>query len=469
MSTVMLIIPITLFVYFLMKARKNPAFFVAIPMLFVLGEAAFLPTMRFYYNTGFYALGPPDAGLILLLIIRWHVNKKRKNRIHISAKADTVVLNILLLSYLIQIPYVWILEKQVILKSLTNCLLYVFFPISVYLWIDLLKRFTRDEIWEVIESISYVVCFLSIFYILSAVGIKVYSVELYQTLVVKGTYIVRDFQTYPFWTSMAFAYFILAFLESGGMIRKVLYISIIVTSMIMTLTRSVLMAAVLQMTALVIVMFLGRKTFAKNRFKLILLLFFLVLSLGAIQYFAPANVEAVTERVDLALTKQEEDTNVSGRTKILLLMIKDAIELDPLYGYGYPGVRKELQDQRLEGIIWGDMVWFQIVAFTGLSGAILLALYLLVQLAGAFQAAMNWRDPKRARMGMFLLMCIVHDIARSTASESYFWIVTLTTIPLAMLMVERRDAWLKPEQLEKMWRKPVSVYELRPEPGVTRP
>ena len=72
-----------------------------------------------------------------------------------------------------------------------------YFGLGFFLWADVFSRFHKDEIWNLFYILSIPTVFLSILYMLSAVGFSVYPYKSYLIEYVDRQEIIRDFVTSP--------------------------------------------------------------------------------------------------------------------------------------------------------------------------------------------------------------------------------------------------------------------------------
>ena len=85
-------------------------------------------------------------------------------------------------------------------------------------------------------------------------------------------------------------------------------------------------------------------------------------------------------------------------------------------------------------------MWLSIFVALGWSGIVALAVVLVIALWNSGMLMVT-RMPSRSQMGLMLFMIMVFDLARSFFGEGYLWCIATSTLPLALIAVEKRNLW----------------------------
>jgi hypothetical protein len=316
--------------------------------------------------------------------------------------------------------------------------------VSILVWFDLIRRFTRDEIWIFLDAIINVTAILCILYVASGLGIKVYPYDPYQVVTYGQAVVIRDYLTFPYWTILG-----LSFLMASMLVREIrgidmMKLAILSLACLFVLTRSTFIMGVVAFTLALLINAIPLNRLQQTTAKSIVL-FLLILIVSSLTIFLfPNQVNFFRERMDRAITMDLDEPNLASRMNALVFANDIIRSIDPVWGLGGPGVRNEnvnfLEQLGTMGYIFGDSMWFELLLITGWSGVIGLAVLLLFNALNA--AGMSFRNATSSRLiGLTALIFIVWTFGRSFASEGFFTLAFAGTLPIALLLVEKQNVW----------------------------
>jgi len=443
MKIFLLIIPIIFILFYLNKSRRSLVFVCAVPMIFCFGESIFLPIWGLYVRS---PMGPimfdkHDIGFLILLYVWLYLRLTRPVAKRIPLGLDVLAAVLLLLYYFIQPIAIAIQQGYFYKATIVNNKMYYILPLSIFAWSDILRRFTRKEIWSLLNSISSLTVILSFLYILSGVGFKIYPYEPYKVVTMGGSEIVRDFITFPYWTTLAFPLCLGAFLSGQRPFFNFLRTLILLSAIIMTITRSMFISSMV-VFILITIYYLIRKRHPLFGFTGVLI--FIMVGYYAVGFFIPQNIAFLRERLEDASFQRVDEPNLRSRINALL-WARDVIHsVDPVFGLGGPGVRNEnvnyLNLMESLGIILGDSMWFHLLLIMGWGGVLLIGLVILTNMFNALCLAFN-RNMAVARAGVVAFGFLTLVTGSSFTGEGFYSVAFAATLPMALVIVERQKAW----------------------------
>ncbi len=383
-------------------------------------------------------IGKEDL-LVILLVLAWlYVRQKRPNRQRLSPNLDVMATGLLLGLLLVQLPLGWINAQALNLGAVLGSKQYFYFPLSFFVWGDILRRFTRDEVWQFLSTLSLLTISLMVLYGLSAIGFDVYPQAPYQTMIVGSSKVVRDFLTFPYWTKLAIAFWLVQFSQRKAGLHSILALGVLAAGTLLSLTRSYVFPLG------VIIAIAGSYSALKLRgvYRLRNQIVMVVAGIGVIvllSLYAPANIAFLAERVGELHTQGISGSSLGARFQIFGKLDNFIGQADPVFGVGF--TKTNTLDIKLAPVtFWGDMMWLSILVRLGWTGTIALATVLMIALWNSF-ALMLKHDSSRSQMGLLLFMVMVWDVGRTFTSEGYLWFTAASTLPLAMIAVEKHNLW----------------------------
>jgi hypothetical protein len=443
MTILQFIIPSILFGFFIYKARKSLIYVCAVPLIYCFAEAAFIRTVDFGFSIPYLpiTLRREDIVFFMLVGVWWYVRQRRQRFKVVSLKLDTLLLGILLVLFVIQPPFKWIMGDPVYGSTLVFMARYCYIVFAFFLWMDIFRRFTREEVWQLVRAISIATALLMIFYIISSIGVKIYPFEAYRTYYERSVIIVRDFNTFPLWTGLALAYFLLSTKSVESRFRILLFLSILIIGSILTLTRTIIIVMMVMVCTVILYQGLIEKSFKGITILVsILAIGTLIVSIMTYSFFMP-NVELFSKRFEeIGAYGLIYTPNVQGRLNDFLETLRYVIDIDPIFGFGFYSSGQWSLFPNIFGVYVIDSMWHQLVKDTGISGIICIGLLLAVLFMYSIRLCFKHELEKR-KMGIFLVLAMIWGIGLSFIGQSYVVFAAGSVFPLALAAVEARDGW----------------------------
>ena len=440
MNLLRYLIPIGLFGYFAFRARKSPVYACALPMLYCFGEAIMLPI----YSLSLAIPGLPvnlnkgDVAFFLLATVWLYIRQKRPNRRKLAWGLDFGSLWLLFAVFAIQPFAIAISEGVLYESSILNSRAYVYFPLSLLLWADALRRFTWDEVWHLLVSVSAVTVLLMPLYILSAVGVAIYPSQSYRVYA-GSSIIVRDYVTFPIWTGLALAFYLSQYIQGKRLFEALPALSVLVVGCVLTLTRNVVFASGGMVAVALLVSMRRVRMIPVTMLRIGLVAVALALSMILLQTFALGNLQMLVSRLESFAIAGSREVNVAARLGTFSEIAALVQSTDPVFGLGFVGGREWAVPYHSEFGL-GHSMWMQMLLVTGWSGVVALVLLLVVFAWNGFVLMLS-RNPKKSQMGLLAFVVIIWRVVRSSASSGYLDFVATATFALSLIVVEKRDLW----------------------------
>lgn len=199
-----------LLVFLAIRSRKNPLFLGGAAAFLVLGRSMFIdidPGRVLIFLSPVAFTGSDLVFVSVALGWLYAIRRRPSPRARVSPM--WVVLGALLALFLAlelalalasasEFHPTWVLDTRT----------WFYIPFGYLLTLDILRRFTTDEICEYLRVLTIITTFLMVLYIASALGVSVYPYEKFRTLSFGGATIVRDFATFPAWAGLAWCYYL---------------------------------------------------------------------------------------------------------------------------------------------------------------------------------------------------------------------------------------------------------------------
>ncbi len=332
--------------------RKNPVFYLILPLALQQGEAAFIN--QYIVIGGKNLLSPYqtifiDVLFFIMLGIGIVFMKMRYKKV---PWAGTAMISV----FLFYMAFLWLRSflnypnsSEVFLSGRR----FMYISLSYFLWVAIFESLTREQYEKFIILMCYVTPVSTIVYILNSSRIiTVFDESLIFQEVDYGTEsFLRDFRTIPLWLIPIIILSILSLITPTFKIpRKVVIANILLLpiGLLFTFTRSYLIIVVIQLAFL---LFLYSYKFSgKLIMNLILLVGFISLTLLVVQKVFPSQTNYFSERLLSAKTEGKSEYNVNIRMEYLAEASKIVNATNPWLGAGMD--RKYYQ--RMDAIgAWG--------------------------------------------------------------------------------------------------------------------
>ena len=322
---------------------------------------------------------------------------------------------------------------------------YIYLPLGFLIWMDILRRVTSDEFFNWLKSISWLTVGLTVLYIFSAMGMKIYPDEPYQLISVGSAIVIRDFVTFPHWVFLSIFTLLseIGFkkLSSIHFLINIIGVSVLLSGILFSLTRSVIFSVMFCVALLMLFVLLRMRNRKKILVFMVLIIFFL--SILIIAQIAPANWQTLTDRFSSL------DNNLMGGSLGFRLMKFNELQeylnnKNIFFGVGLNPTALT----RSQGPItyWGDMMWFTVLFYFGWVGMGIVIFVLIFSLIQSGRGALVLGQKDLAISWIFFLLCIFYLIT-SLTTESYFMFYAVSFFGIAGVTVQESGLWVKEGQI----------------------
>ena len=435
------IVPAAIILFYFYRLRTNPLVLVGIPLTLALGEAGFMRTWQFSMRVPLfpYALEWPDIVFGALGVAWVYVRQKRPEAQSLKWSVDLGVALFLLGLMFLYVPMAWLDDQALKLGVFWAVHKFVYFPLSIFVWLDLFRRVTREETDRLLETMAFVTVPFAGLYTLSSVGVPIFPDIIWSPTFIGSAVIVRDFLTFPIWTRFALAYFLT---RPRQTVISLASIGILSSAIVLSYTRSwVIPALVLFGIAAFYIIAIRRQfTFAITRIASIAVVLAGVAS--ALLMLFPENLTYAFDRVVEIQTQGFYSGNVLARTSVFDEINAYVLSADPIFGAGF-GEQKGAEAAVLsQTYLVGDMMWTVILLVMGWIGITAFGILFAIFGLRAFWIMLDAHNEMRARFGAIFFMVISWDVIRVFASAEYLQLQqTSSALGFALIAIEARRLW----------------------------
>jgi hypothetical protein len=320
----------------LYMGKKNPVYYLILPIALQQGEAAFInqyiaiggknilsPYATIFVDVLFFLM----AGLAIVLM-------------KIRYKKVPWIGTTFIAFFLLYVIFLWLrsfLDFPNSNEVFLTGRLFMYISLSYFLWVAIFEAFTREQYEQLIKLMFYVTPISTIIYILnSSKIITFYDPSLIYVEVDYGMQsFLRDFRTIPLWLIPVLVLSILSLLTPTFKVPKylvILNIMILPVGVLFTFTRSILFVVIIQM-AFLMIMF-GYKLSGKIIRNLVLFVGFISISLIVIQKVFPGQANYFSDRLLSAKKEGKSEENVNIRLEYFKETSKIVNFTNPFFGAG---------------------------------------------------------------------------------------------------------------------------------------
>lgn len=427
----------------LVRARRNPAFWLGIPMVVALGRSLFfdLYTLGIPMPGGAYALGMEDVLFLVLCAcvvpILWRRPDPKAAAPYWAAVAMPLAL---LLWFVVEYAVGIVGRPEVALRTALGVVKYAYVPLAAMLWLVGLRRVTLAEFMPVVRFVSWVCVVSGVLYILNAMGLQSYARVFTPYLASQegGLAVVRDYLTYPVWQPLA-----LGFLMGDGIAGRARVLStcgalVLVMTAVFSYTRVFILASVVAVV-FVLVMVALRGRAAGQTGRALAVLAGAAAAIGAIAWqVAPLSLQYVWTRLG-GLTGGQLDANAMLRANLWVRAVQHATGVDSLVGAGFdPSLLNALR-----GIYFLDNWWATVLVLFGWIGVALFAAWFVAFGWNVSRVVVRALAPIPLQGAAVAAFC--GTVFYSVAGASMFSVTAAAVFPFSLAAVAHANAWL-PDQ-----------------------
>jgi hypothetical protein len=441
MAILQLAVPLLVAFYFLWLSRRTILAVTGFALIPFIGRALYLDTYKWSTAVLGPALGIPEIVAVLLFAAWAYVRVRRPvSRPHLAT--PELILAILLGGWIVLEIIFTVAAGGGLPLTLRTSAQYLYPAVGVFLWYDIVSRCTREEALAFLRGLVALTACTAVLYSLQAIGVRVYPFDVYKTYRLggsSGATLVRDFLTLSPLTFMSFAFLLADFRRSPWWW---LQIGAIGLAILLTFTRSLIIAAVV--AAIIVVIALLRASAADRRSVtgVIRLLVLFVLAAVAFATLAPLAAGFLGDRFAEVGGDVLALPSVAVRLESIVGVFVALSGATLLVGVGMMPLGFMPSGVAIggRGLVLGDTMWPPLLLYTGVIGGVLVVAMLLFGLVSSLR--MMLRQRRLNSWYPFLAAWFAQLVLDSFISPGWVWMGVIAGLPLALLMVEREGLWL---------------------------
>ena len=428
-------------IFLIFQTRKYTTQILLLPFVYSMGRAVYIDIYpsHVYYAT----LTPHDIMFFLLFIAARRITIKRHS--FVLFKVNSVFLfpfilmtALVLLEILLSLSQAWY-QGQIGLRETLASRIHLFFPVSFFLLVYMMRHIYIAEIFRFLDSIANItIAFLSLYILNSGLGVVVYPYALYFTTYIHSSTIVRDFLTFPYWTSLAISYKLVA---PSNIMKYISSLFIFSFGIVLTYTRSFILS--FSISIALYLFYLPHVADSHKVRKLFYISIFLLIII-TIFFFSPYSKSESSSYLlsrfsGISIDESSiNDRNLQSRTNRFDLVYNDVRENYFFFGQGFFSA-----NDRYLPTAQSDGDWPYILHVMGSIGLIIYILPILFTVIGCLGVLYSKAHIVRKQLAMIILLYMVFYISYTLVSQYiYFWNVLAPFGP-ALAAVNTSNAWLK--------------------------
>lgn len=427
--------------YFTWRMKGTPLVAAGLPVVFAMRESMFFPAWTFSLNLRYLpeSLKWNDITFLLLLFAVL-VARSRHNRF-VRLRYDwtwiSIVLYMLLL--LFHIPLSWYFDVTLKPGVFLAARRFLIFPFSIFLWIDLFRRGSKEDMMRLLRTTVVVTIIMSLLYSISAAGVTIYPSSPYQTIAFGQGRIIRDFITIPAWISVGLAYLVVE-----RRLASLFLIFPLIAAYFFSYTRT-LIFAMLGVFILGAFMPLFRRERGGGFYKVLFSILFAMFVLFVVtDTFFKTNLDFLGHRFEEVRDMGMETGNLAARISTTRMLSARLSGENAVFGVGL-SPSGELVRADLPSVL-DDSLWNRILYQFGWTGTLVFALMLLMVLVMSLRLAL--RERGRLGLGLILLLAMTHMLLMAFSSSSILSDTPfVATFLIALVVVEEQNLWPRTQLL----------------------
>jgi hypothetical protein len=421
-----------LLVFLAWRSRRNPLFLAGAAAFLVLGRSMYIDIYPYQSLLGSAPRSLTSGDLVMAVAaLGWLYARARRPVPRAHLAPVWAGLGILVASFLgLEFALAWAGATELHPTYIAATRDWFYIPLGYMLTLDVLRRFTTDEIGRFIGVLSFFTICAAGLYIASALNLPIYPYEKSVTVQLGGTTIIRDFSAMPYWFGLAWCYYL-------SQPRKKLWmyvaLAVVACAVLASYTRSLL--ALLVLTALLATVLLMVRQGQRSRAIILgvvcTVLAVAVLVLGPV--VAPAQFGYLQGRFGgLAQSRSlSDDPTTRGRLRDFERARAAGARIDPYLGAGLFDPSVSLYGRQYWNL---DSDWIGIVYRTGWAGIIVFAVPLAVGLWRAVHSYVTHRVSGLATTLLLIgLLSTVWFIGWRFASTVYLWWPAVSLLSVALV------------------------------------
>lgn len=431
------LVPLAVAAFFIRQVFRNRMMIVLLPLIPVFGRSAFMNIAGW---VGPLNMTLPDvmfaAGLVTWFYVRTHRPMGRPLPGGYLPVAVLAVLGLCVVGTATSLA-----QGYEVTKTLREFLQFTYVWFGFFLWVDVLRRFTRDEAWQVVRAVVVVSVPLLALYCLSALSVHIYPWAAYSETTVGSSRLIRDFDTLSPFVFWVFAYYVLK--PERGLYGNI-GLMLAVVAILLSFTRSMIFALSAVLVWYVLYVLSKSQGRAKRLGGLLGVVILCVAGLFVLTLISPASGTFLASRMDAVRANGLAEPNAAARIEKLSQVDVVLQHEGRWFGVGLlPGqVFTTSGAMFVPGVGFGDIIWSRIYLNLGLSGVLAVIAVFGGYLFTSFACAWSSDADKRG-MGAFQAVLALGFILLTSVGATFLGGASPLAMGMAMVFVEQRALWLR--------------------------
>lgn len=428
------VVPSCLFLYLFINSRNKISGLIALFLFPTFGKNAYIyPTI---FNN---RIKPIDIQFVLILILSIIICKFRH-------KPGIKGLNIEKILNLLLVVLIFFHLSQGIIDGFPYSIvpqtyrIFIYYVLGLYLWYSILRRISKEEFEELLRILTIPTIYLSILYILSALGTDIYGYKPYLSAYVGNDLIIRDFNTSPFFLFISLSYLLLY--------SKLCWKDFCAIG-ILTLATFFLYTRVFTFQWLLIVIFGFYWRFANKRQRtrqfivLFCFIFFLLLLIFLVNNFFPSKTIYYFSRINEVVSSGFQTSTFQVRKNLNILAIESLQNQNRLL-FGN-GIRYyfDLDLGKMNAPLMDSPIAY-FLYFFGILGFVLLMLQMIIASVKSFISSFS-TNILLSRIGMFLFLSII-IYSLSVISDTYIYDGVVGALWISAIVINNQRDWFRKKE-----------------------
>ena len=423
MSIVRLAVPFALLMWFLWKARDNRLFILGIPVLMVMGPSVFFDLMRPFWVPGRLE---PMTHIMMWLVISWAAilwtcrNDPERREVGVFGPARLLPEEIpfLVIAGLLVLHTLGVFAIGGDLRAAIATASGFSYILLGYLFVrGVATRFTRAEIIEFLGAVVIANTVAAALYVIhQGLHVEIYPAAEYFTTVFRGQTITRTFTFAPQFSVLALGFVLARRAWTPGWL---VVLAITVLSIVVSYTRTLLIAAVVAVLIAVIAREFKRPRLGRLVRRVLTICASLAVAFVLFRVVRPVEYRFLLTRLgEFASSGGPTDVGNWDVRRLHFLAVERVVARgDQLLGLGFPAPGSNAVDANLH--LWtSDMAWVPILYRLGWLGIVMFAILLTGFALRSLSISLQSPEERRY-LGLVYLVAIVLTIILSFVSWTF--------------------------------------------------
>lgn len=438
--TLSLLVPLILVIYFGARARRSPVFLLGVLAILFMGRSAFIDTYAWSKTLLGWTIELSDVMLVGLALLWLYFREVRPIHKPMRIGVESLLFIAVIILCCVEVAST-LAGGSELPATLRASRRFVYPAIGYFVWYDILRRFTAQEVVSFLQALVTVAVGLTVLYCAQALGVPVYPYAGNSVVTEGGSSYVRDFLTFSPFAGLALAYFL-----SHPQVwwRWVVGMAVTCAGFMLTFTRSWIASALLA-ASIAVVFFSTRRGRRRRRAATIVGIgFSIAVGVAGVYVLSSGSVQAIGARFAEARSSGLESPNLKVRyqaTQQIAEALSDNGAIILGAGFILYGTVPSYMRPYVVSFGWGDSTWPGVLAYTGAAGTALFACLLLVSLVLSLR--LSARERGNNRLGLMLALVFAQMIVVSFFGDNYLGYGVMPGMFFACLTVARSSLWLE--------------------------